>query len=172
MSVLLEALNLAGSIGAVVSWPPLLVIALVYMALRSGGYKWRWLYALLVVSFFGYATDLADRFGVISAIQRHMPLVDHHDCVIRNDRVVLDGASYEHCTFEHVTLVYDGGHFAFTHNNLMSPIVIASNDPRITAAIGLLNGLNLLKGLTVLDKNGRPIPPGTQTVPAPTVPPK
>lgn len=75
----------------------------------------------------------------------------------RNERVLLDGFDYEGCTFENVTLVYNGG-AGRMHNNKVAGFIITSDVPEIHSAITLLFNLGLLK-IPVMDDTGAVLQP-------------
>jgi hypothetical protein len=82
------------------------------------------------------------------------------DKTFTNTTILLDGHDYRHCTFNNVTLEYDGRPFSFL-NNLVSGSRFSSTNPDINQAFGFLAKLGLLK-VPVLDNNGNPIEPGAK----------
>lgn len=162
MNVFVEALNLAGGIGAVLSFPPLALVVILYLIFARKGEemssrKKLLIGILLVVGALAYAADLADRFGWTARLETLMPLVAVSDQAFVNERVILDGHSYNHCTFDNVKFVYNGGVFELKNSKIGS-YWIASDDRKIDAAIGALNGLGALR-FAVHDKAGNIIPP-------------
>lgn len=168
ISFFVRTLSLSEEIASIASFPLVLIpVAIYVVAFRSWGTDMRPIYKRLLIAMFvlgicAYAVDIADRFGWLLRLQNYLPLIERSDCVIRNDRITLDGFSYKHCTFEHVTLVYNGGPAVFSFNTMIAPIVITSDNPRILTTISMLNGLNMLKNVRVEDQNGKTIQPGTQ----------
>jgi hypothetical protein len=162
MPILLEALNLAGSLGAIFSWPPLLAFALAYMALRATGHnmqgKWRWLYALIVISGLGYFLDLSDRFGWVD-FQKFVPLEEVHDQTFQNERVLLDGHAYYHCKFTNVTFVTNGGRGVLAYSTIIGGYGIATDNSKIEGALGALNGLGALRFPLENPRTGVVLPP-------------
>ena len=98
MYFLIEALNFAGSLGAIVSWPPLLVVAILYLVFQARGREMTkpvriFVYIALCVGTLGYMADLADRFGWTAAARNMLPLTKVYDRTFANERVILDGFS-------------------------------------------------------------------------------
>ena len=63
-----------------------------------------------------------------------------------NQRVLLDGNSYNNCTFTNVTLVYNGtAPFDLANNVFNGGIIISSDKPNIAALIITLKELNFFR---------------------------
>lgn len=63
-----------------------------------------------------------------------------------NTRVPLDGHAYYHCTFNNVTFVYDGTTPVIFQHNTIGGCLIASDNPSIQAAFGMMLGLGFIRG--------------------------
>ena len=72
------------------------------------------------------------------------PLIMVQGKFYRSERVILDGYHYDHCTFENVTFVYNGGPGQFSFNT-MKGFTLASDKPEINSAFKMLFDLGLLK---------------------------
>jgi hypothetical protein len=84
------------------------------------------------------------------------PLVIVQGKFFKNERVPLDGFHYTRCTFENVTLVYNGGPGEFTYNTVRG-FAIASDLSQINSAIKMMFDLGLLK-VPAMDDTGQIIP--------------
>lgn len=63
-----------------------------------------------------------------------------------NKQVVLDGHSYQHCTFENVTFVYNGTTPpAFNNNVFRGTPVLRSENPVVDGTVAVLKGLGYLQ---------------------------
>lgn len=76
--------------------------------------------------------------------RKEEPLTPITGNYFKNERVPLDGFNYTRCTFENVTLVYNGGPFSMTYNTIKG-FVITSESPEITSAMKLLFDLGYIK---------------------------
>jgi hypothetical protein len=57
-----------------------------------------------------------------------------------NEQVILDGHSYQHCTFTNVTFVYNGTTpFQFSNNNIYGLVNMKSDNPSVTATFELMD---------------------------------
>ncbi len=80
--------------------------------------------------------------------------------IFRNERVVLDGHSYAHCTFANVTFVYNGTTPVQLSNNHIQGCWVTSDTPAVIGAWALLRGLGF-----VGDTIGFEAPPGNAVSP-------
>jgi hypothetical protein len=89
------------------------------------------------------------------------PLVKITGRTFRNQRVLLDGHDYQNCTFENVTLVYNGrvGNFS---NNVVRGFLLSSDLPEINSAMKLLFDMGFLK-IPLISDAGGPMTPTNPT---------
>lgn len=92
------------------------------------------------------------------------PIETFHNCVFRNEVVILDDRSYSFCKFYNVTLQYDGGDVRF-NDNFLDGFRMKSNNKAINGAFVLMGKLDMLKS-GVVDRNGNVVSPEVTRVPA------
>jgi hypothetical protein len=79
------------------------------------------------------------------------------------ERVILDGHSFVDCKFDKVTLVYNGtAPFAFTHNTLIPPINVASDNPAVLNTLSAAIEFERLNRQLGADEHGHIVPPVDQ----------
>lgn len=72
-----------------------------------------------------------------------------------NDKVLLDGYAYDHCTFINVTFIYNATTpFHFNYNTVRGPIVIRSDNLAVNATVVLIDGLIGIPNLDVITPPG------------------
>jgi hypothetical protein len=85
-----------------------------------------------------------------------IPLQGVNDKLFLNETVILDGKSYADCTFQNVTFVFNGtSRFAFSHNRIIGPFALQTDNAAVAWTTIWLKGLGLLGDipLTAGDKN-------------------
>lgn len=169
-ALIYDALDLAAVIGSAIGYPVLIVLCVVavwvfrmiqrtpegyQITLKVGQAK-----AILVgLALAGvcYVIDISDRFGVIDWLKLRTPLTLVEDRTFYNTTVPVDGYSYHHDTFDHVTFIYNGiGKYEFINNNLGS-FTLSSHNPQILQELYFLSGFGEL--VHPLHVNGEAIPP-------------
>lgn len=87
----------------------------------------------------------------------------------RNTEVILDGYSYEGCTFENVTFVYNGTTPPqLRYSTIVRSVTLRSDNLAVTGAVSILKGLGMLPALNIdLGKEGNileePITPSDES---------
>jgi hypothetical protein len=84
------------------------------------------------------------------------PLTTVTGKLFKNERVMLDGFKYTRCTFENVTLVYNGGNGEFAYNTVRG-FMLASDVPQINYVMKMLFDLGFLK-VPLVDDGGQLTP--------------
>ncbi len=75
----------------------------------------------------------------------------------QNERVVLDDTSYVHCTFDHVTFVYNGtGPIGLSDNTIEGPLKIDSQNPTVTTTF-ILGYITRDVSVQIIDRTGKPM---------------
>jgi len=76
-----------------------------------------------------------------------------------NEEVKVDGIHFDGCTFENVTLAYDGTDMpGLTNNQFDGSVRLKTNSDSVMGTIALLVGLGFMKpGIPVLDRNNEPM---------------
>ena len=77
-----------------------------------------------------------------------------------NEEIKLDGFHYDHCTFQGVTIVYDGiDEVAITNSEFRPGISFKTNSDSVNSTFELLYKLGYIKpGIPFLNANKEPIP--------------
>ena len=70
-----------------------------------------------------------------------------------NEEVLLDGCSYENCTFKSVKLVYNGGVFHFVGNTIEAPISFRTESQEAQSILKFLTDLGIIQ-VPVIDEHG------------------
>ena len=84
-----------------------------------------------------------------------------------NEEVRVDGIHFDQCTFENVTLTYDGTDVVATSNNRFSHVRVKTNSDPVSVTVSMLKVFGFIKpGVPVLDKDEKPISsiPGTEQI--------
>ena len=162
-----ELLSIAGDLASVATAPllviPSVLVVWIYRMLTRNPNGWeiklsvlqgKVVIGFLIAAFVAYAIDIADRFYWIERIKANLPLTEVNDCYRVNVEVPLDGYSYNHCTFQNVTLVINGnGSSKFTYNKLIGAPSFTSKDPHIFNAMRILQSLGVLN-VAMIDDSG------------------
>src|ERR1035437_209764 len=70
------------------------------------------------------------------------------DKTFRNERVEVDAHEFRNCTFDNVSLVYNGrAPFKMIGNRFVSTLMITTEDPSVGTTIGLLSSLGFMPGI-------------------------
>lgn|GEM_PF-6657103 len=127
--------------------------------------KAKWL-ILLIIAILALSVSL---FGLYGATRYngsvvHFPKTDieHlkyvHGKHYFNEEVKIDGIHFDMCTFDNVTLTYDGTDNSSTSNCRFSNIRIKTNSDPVAITVALLKIMGFIKpGVPVLDKDEKPI---------------
>jgi hypothetical protein len=82
MHIVIDAINLAGAVASVLSYPLIAIPLIAFLVIYKRGDEMRrgrnfWLYGLLVVGLAAYAVDIADRFGWLHISNQHQGEYDY-----------------------------------------------------------------------------------------------
>lgn len=86
------------------------------------------------------------------------PLLAVHDQFFANQKVVLDGKSWTHCTFESCSLIYNGKGLNFSDNKIVGSFSIGTENPEAEKVIRLLHSMGVLK-MRMRDPKGSDLEP-------------
>ena len=175
MQFIAEVVGLSGNIASLLSFPLVAIPVAIFLALKQRGpavksWQRNSLAVLFTLGICAYSMDVADRFGLMAPIIAKLPLEEVYDKTFVNERVPLDGYSYNHCTFMNVSFVINGRRSGAINNSVLRGYAITSDNPDVTTAISALNILGMLK-VPYLE-NGHVIQPyGNNPTFVPAIPP-
>ena len=118
-----------------------------------------WPLAVVVICAAGLSafTWFLHKHSVQFAYSNIPTLKDIHDKAYINEIVDVDGRSFRHCTFQNVTLRWQGrSQFEFLDNNFTQPIRFVSDNPAVTGAWSLAGGLGAMPNSRLLNHDGSP----------------
>ena len=117
--------------------------------------------ALLTAGFVAYTFDVRDRFfvdhGYRFAFDATRPLEEVRGKEYRNDSVTIDGKRFIDCSFDNVTVVYNGtAKSEFVDTVPRGEIVLKSDNPSIQTMIHLMRANKMIsKDVPVFDPDAR-----------------
>jgi hypothetical protein len=125
LPTLINAINLAGSLVSILSYPLILIPLLALLAFYWRGRDMkRWqaitIFGFLLVGLIMYVIDISDRLGWLNKLAPTQvvsgPVVPALEPIVgqtfQNTTVILDGKYYDDCTFKNVTFRWNGGPYA------------------------------------------------------------
>jgi hypothetical protein len=80
-----------------------------------------------------------------------------------NEKMVLSGKSYKNCTFENVTIEYNGGPYEMVSNLFIGKIWLDSHNKEVSEGWRLMTQLGFFKG-DAIDADDDPIRQGIRTI--------
>ena len=111
---------------------------------------------LIIIAASIWLLDISSRAGWMKNSEHLIQVTEKE---FTNSEVILDGHDYEHCKFTSVTFTFNGGNFAFAHNEL-SGIRIQCFDPKVNATMFFLGKMGLLAVPLLEGQTSIVIPPG------------
>jgi hypothetical protein len=107
-----------------------------------------WPTALMLLALLMTAYDVYDRHAT-PHFDRAAKLELVTDKAFRNERVNIDGKEFRNCTFDDVSLVYNGhAPVMMVGDTFRSTLMITTDDPSVGSTIGILSALGFMPGVT------------------------
>lgn len=127
--------------------------------------KWRWWLVLIIASLalVGTIYNTLNTSRSPSEVV-HFPKTDieHlkyvHGKHYVNEEVRVDGIHFDSCTFDNVTLTYDGTDVVASSNSRFNNVRIKTNSDPVSVTVSMLKLFGFIKpGIPVLDKDEKPL---------------
>jgi hypothetical protein len=108
-----------------------------------------WILAMLIIAGIVFSSYNLYTHYNISIVHFHgnpNKLIEITNQKFSQEKVLLDGHSYQYCIFDKVTFVYNGtAGYGLAHNQVIEPIRISTDNDVVSATMSLLRGLNFIK---------------------------
>jgi uncharacterized protein (UPF0333 family) len=140
-------INDAGAWATFISAPYAVVVSILFYvkSLREPILRTKVLPSIIVlVAITVAAIDVIAHTNILAPKDPRAALTQHYHQSYNRERVVIDGSSFIQCTFQDVTLVYNGG-LTNMDSDIFNRVTFTSDKLEVVAVIAMLAQLDFLK---------------------------